>query len=182
MSGRKLSLHFLIGLLILMPASAMAEALSSTQIENLIRSARPLTQLEDKYDLPEINNPENTPIGPMSDALNNIKGYKAYGDFIAIIKKSGFSSAEEWANVGDRVIRAYLALSINTKEVQSQMAEAMKQLESNPYITAEQKEMMRQQMKKSLPGGNGKNYSSPEDMKVVRPYLKQLEKAFEAEH
>lgn len=183
MSGKKLPLHLsiLIGILIFIPVPALAEALSGAQIEKLIRSAGPLIQLEDKYDLPE-KGQGNAEIGPMSHALNNIKGHKAYGDFLAIIKKAGFASAEEWAHVGDRVLRAYVALILPEKsqgEMQTQIAQAMKQLEDNPYITAEQKQMMMAQMEKSMPMMNGTKYTSPEDMEVVRPYMVQLKKTFE---
>lgn len=65
--------------------------------------------------------------------------YKKMGD---LVKKHGFTSAEEWANVGDRVMHAYMAIKIEEKN-----PEALKDI---PALTDD--------MKKSMP---------PETLKMV---------------
>ncbi|MEZ5511956.1 MAG: hypothetical protein R3F47_19035 [Gammaproteobacteria bacterium] len=86
-----------------------------------------------------------------SNALKDMKEHKLYGGLRNVLKQSGYSDPAEWAEQGDRIMAATLAVEMdnqktNSAQTRAQMKQAMDALMANPNMTAEQKAQMQQMM------------------------------------
>ncbi len=95
---------------------------------------------------------------------------------LATVKKHGFSSIEEWANVGDRSVRAYAATKMETEmpKMDEQMKEARESLKKSGMPPAQQEAML-----KMMNAGSEmmKAYEdvSAADKKAIKPFWKDIE-------
>lgn len=103
---------------------------------------------------------------------------------MAVIRKQGFSSANEWADVSAHIYRTFAAIHIDddgaAMAVNEQMQQALRELDSNPHLTADQKAQMRQQM--AAAGKTMASFTdnvSSADKAAVKARLQQLEQLFE---
>lgn len=103
---------------------------------------------------------------------------------MAVIQKQGFSSANEWADVSTQIYRTFAAIHIDDDgaalAVNEQMQQALRELDSNPHLTADQKAQMRQQM--AAAGKTMASFTdnvSSADKAAVKARLQQLEQLFE---
>jgi len=64
-----------------------------------------------------------------------------------LLDRYGFSP-EDWGNVGTRIMQAYSALLMGEQApaMDSQMQQQMRELDNNPHLSDQQKQMFRQQM------------------------------------
>ncbi len=169
----------------LLSGAQALEQLSGKAITSFIGTLAPLEKIGEKYedtDWQSSLSPENFSIvdaaNPFSASLKHLNGHPAYPEFLAVIKKHGFASAESWAGTADRVIRAYMTTQMEQENpnMNLEMSEAMAAMKSNPNVTPEQLAMMEQLMKNSA--GIFAAYRAPaEDVKAIKPYLPQIEKA-----
>lgn len=86
-----------------------------------------------------------------SSAMKDIKGHKFYNELTGVLKKNGFSDPNEWAQLGDRIMAATMAVEMekheaNSGQTRAQMKQAMDAIMNNPNMTAEQKTQMQQMM------------------------------------
>lgn len=86
-----------------------------------------------------------------TNALKDMKEHKLYGGLRNVLKQSGYSDPAEWAQQGDRIMAATLAVEMdnqktNSAQTRAQMKQAMDALMANPNMTAEQKAQMQQMM------------------------------------
>ena len=103
---------------------------------------------------------------------------------MVVIQKQGFSSANEWGDVSARIYRTFAAIHIEddgaAMEINQQMQQALRELDSNPHLTADQKAQMRQQM--AAAGKTMASFTdnvSSADKAAVKARLQQLEQLFE---
>lgn len=80
--------------------------------------------------------------------------YRRDDDVRAMIRKQGFTSAEEWGNVSARISMGMVSLEMGGAQPQmnAEMARAMAEMENNPNVPPEMREMMRQQMHQAMGG------------------------------
>lgn len=66
----------------------------------------------------------------------------------AIVDRHGFTGRDQWAEIGSRIFNAYVAIRMREQapEIEQQMQESIRQIDENPYMEEDQKEMMRQQL------------------------------------
>lgn len=113
---------------------------------------------------------------PFSNTLNILRGHESYGRFLEVIKQYGFEDAEVWAHIGDRVIRAYVALNLQAqqREIDTNMAQALLQIENSDMPEA-QKEQMRQVMISTLKTYKVFAEVPEEDIAQIQPYRQKLD-------
>lgn len=185
------SLLIVMTCFLLSPQISRAEvALSDTDIRHFIATIAPLDKLGKKYDLNQnkevASQTDNSgEFNPMSQSLIRIRSHEAYGEFKEIIKAAGFSSEQAWANVGDRVMKSFMALSMKNEETKGsgeeglkQMQESLKQVESNQHISTELKQQLSQQINQSIKMMKNISTYSPADQNAVRPHMKDLKIQF----
>jgi len=185
------ALLVLFALIILsIPQTSLGEvALKDADIRHFIAAIKPLDKLGKKYALDQdkdmMSQTMDGEFNPMSQSLKRIRKHEAYGEFKHIIQKAGFSSDEEWAMVGDRVMKAFIALKMK-KEMQHQpgqggvgeLEESLKQIENNQHISSEMKERLLKQIKQSIIMIKSVSNSSPADQNALRPHMDNLNTQF----
>lgn len=176
----------LLGWTLLMPLGAVAADLTSDMVGRFIQSMNGMQEIAAKYD--DIVEPNSAfePRGmddvaqramtPFSSSLAEMKAHEGYGDLLAMIRQHGFDSAEQWAQVGDRVMRAYAALTIaeEVPNMNAQLAQAMQELEDSD-LSEEQKQMMRGMLQSSTVVVGAVNNVPDADKAAVRPHIGAIE-------
>lgn len=172
--------------------SANAEPLSHDEISGFIASLSDMEDLGKKYENDEglrlreeeaLEHSQSVEeFNWMSASIAAIKGHPAYDEFEEIAEDHGFSSPEEWGEVGDRVLKAFMAASMdaNAREMQAQMEETLRELENNPDISPEQKQMMRDSMGSGMAQFKAMTDAPAADIEAVKPFLPELRRAFDS--
>ncbi|MBL4802929.1 MAG: hypothetical protein JKY45_13670 [Emcibacter sp.] len=168
--------------------------LSGNDIQHFMNAMKPLQKLGDKYDFEENNNksaedqapmvaPDDfTNFTPMSQSLTEITGHKAYGEFEAIVHNAGFSSPQQWATVGDRVMKAYMSLKMIaelTPEKLQEMQVSIEEVKKNEYLSPEMKTQILGSLNQMIAMTTNLSEHDKADQKTLKPYLTKLERLFE---
>ena len=146
----------LVGLALSLPA--LAVELTDKNVQQWFKSYEAVldwAKKQDEKDMKFLESQRN-PNGPQLDALftssmGALKSHKFYGDFRGLLKSNGFSNPDEWAQLGDKVMAATIAVEMEKnlgtiEQSQAQMAQVMAQMKNNPNLSAEQKAQMEQMM------------------------------------
>lgn len=160
--------------------NANAEPLTPQQVERFIASMPETTALGEKYDDGKPRNID--PARPLSSSLELMdRQSPEYADLSQLASRHGFSSAEQWADVGDRTINAYAVASSgkSSSEVDAAYNEAVANIHKNPSLTAAQKEAILAGMGKGHQRNMNARQSSEQDAAAVRPHMTELGKLFE---
>lgn len=82
---------------------------------------------------------------PFSASLGEMRKSEGYDELVATVKRHGFDSVEQWAAVGDRSMRAYLAAKMETEmpKMDAQMEKLRGQLAQSGMSMDQQKAMMK---------------------------------------
>jgi hypothetical protein len=99
-----------------------------------------------------------------------------------IIRRHGFGSVDQWADVSARITVGMMAISMEgaNLEIDTGMAELMRELENNPDIPAAQRDMVMRQMQQAL--GITQQISDsarPEDLPAIRTMRGALEQVLD---
>jgi hypothetical protein len=169
-------------LLFVFVAQASSPALTDAQIRGFIASMPDIQALGDQY--PDIGDDEDDDddvnfASPISSGIAKLRGHEAYAPLTRLVKQHGFSSPEQWGLVGDRVIRAFLATTMDETSASSraQMAETLRQIDDNPGLSAEQKADMKQMMSGGMSFMQSLDKVPAADIKAIRPHLAELQRA-----
>lgn len=176
-----------IGLLAL-STLVLAQGLSDREIKNFISSMEELQTMEEEFAAMEeelaaedMGADDIDFSRMMSSSISRMEGTEAYSRLEDVVEDHGFDGAEEWAQVGDRVFQAMMAIEMSDQapEMQAQMRQSMEQIENNPNMTAEQKEQMRQMMGAAMSSMETASDAPPEDVNALRPHMEELRRVFE---
>ena len=96
--------------------------LTSSQVKGFVGALAELKvwgeEHADEYgDLPlsEFDGPEDA-ASPLTAAVAAMAGHAALNEIETILKRHGFGSAESWAQIGDRIIRAYASVKLEAEQ------------------------------------------------------------------
>lgn len=179
----------LFALVLAMPAAA--GDLTDARIKGFVESLSALDQMAERYDdLDELEDigeetqdaTQDGEFNPMSMAVREMRGHEIHDEFTAIVRDHGFSSAEDWADAGDRIVRAMMAIEMDRQghgDMRTEMEQAMREMEQNPNITDEQREQMRRQMEQAVSGMEAMADAPQADIDAVRPHADELRRAME---
>lgn len=162
-------------------ASAVhAEALTSQQVEQFIAAMPELMALGEKYQ--DTKQADIDPARPLSSGLKQMqKSGPEYADFRELAARYGFESAEQFAEVGDRTMQAYM---LSSSGVSPDQAEALYQqgvanVKNDKSLNAEQKELILSRMANSHRRNTDSLKTASPDIEAVRPHKAALDKLFE---
>ncbi len=99
-----------------------------------------------------------------------------------IIRDAGFGSVDEWASTGGRIFNAWIAeeMAAGASEMDADMAETLREIDENPHMSEEQKQMMRQQLEQ-MQGMQAEMADAPtSDRRAVRQARPRLERILDA--
>ena len=178
-----------LGLVIVLGTLSVAAQtpLTNRLVKSLVSVMPELKALGEKYDqggaaltpLPP-SNPQQPGASPYASSLARMQGHPAYNEMVEVLQRNGFKDLSEFANVADRVIRAYTALKMQQQrpKMDAQMQEAVRQIESSK-MSANQKKAMIDMIKQSQQAMTAYGSVSESDKAVVGPHLQSLERAFQ---
>ena len=74
---------------------------------------------------------------PFSEGIAKLRAAGAYGEANRIVRRHGFANVEAWAGIADRILRAYIALSMQGQQGQMSagMQDAHNMIMNNPHMT-----------------------------------------------
>jgi hypothetical protein len=106
---------------------------------------------------------------------------RQHGEIRRIIGRHGFSSGDQWAAVGSRIMNAYSAMHMDEEspEFQREMQQAIREIDQNPHLSAEQKEMMRNQMQMAMGMMTQMADAPAADVAAVRANRAKLDQVFD---
>ncbi len=145
-----------LGLALASTALAQA-ALDRDTISRWIDAARDLhawaeTQEEDYQDEDLLDSDGLPSFGDIERVYSDM--YSRDGDIRSMIRQRGFRSAEEWGNISARITMGMVSLEMGDvqPEMDAEMARAMREMENNPNVPPQMREMMQQQMQQAMGG------------------------------
>jgi hypothetical protein len=105
-----------------------------------------------------------------------------YLEVARIIEGHGFRDAESWGRISGRIINAFMALRLEQEAPAAwrEMEAQLRALDDIPHLSAEQRELMRQQMRAAI--GILQSMSadvSPEDLAAVKQSEARLSRMFD---
>lgn len=116
---------------------------------------------------------------PISNMVKGVRAAGMGGEFSTIIAGHGFSNADRWGTLGDRVMKAYMTLELSEHgDPKAEMAETMAELQNNPHMSDAQKQQMMAMMQGSMMMMDLMANAPPEDVEAVRPHKSLLRNAF----
>lgn len=102
----------------------------------------------------------------------------------AIVEKHGYIDYTDFLLKAGTIITAYTAVEMGRESgsIQPEIQEAIKEIEKNPYYTAEQKKEMKAALIQSSKAMEdySKSASTDENIQVVKPYADQIKTVLEA--
>ncbi len=159
---------------------AVADGLTSGSVQGWLDSQSAVESFGKQYEGKlkpfdaDIEN-QGTPMEAFQQGIVALKGTGLYGQFENIIDDYGFDSPEQWAEVGGRIMSAYLAIEMGDRGPEmEQMMQQMETMMNNPNIPAEQKQMMQNSMKQSAAVFESAKNAPEGDKRVVKSFLPQL--------
>jgi hypothetical protein len=160
-----------------------SDSLTPEIVQGFINSIQDLREVSKRYNADEIMSPTASgdkttaqSATPFSTAITRMQGHHAFNEMQETILKHGFSDVQSWGAIGDRVMKAFAANSIETEvpQMDEQMKQALEQIEKS-NMTEEQKEGMRQMMQSSIQMMNSYENVPETDKAVVLPYMSVIE-------
>lgn len=163
------------------------EPLSEGDVQHFMNAYNPVQKLGNKYDFDDdkddaIENIDPADFTPMSYALERVKNHEAYEEFKTIISTAGFSSPQQWANVGDRVMGAFTSLKIieeMTPEKIQEMLKSIEDVKKNEYLSPEIKKQLLESLTQMVTMSDNISHDEKADQNALKPYLARLERLFE---
>lgn len=193
-----LTLNLAVLLFVINIFSAFAQnPLNNTDVENYLSSLPLLDALAENYEqdikdqteeiTPPPIDPSDISRTPVTDNLAFIEKHPTFDEFKNIISTAGFASADQWANVGDKIMMAYSAYQLKNPAIQAtanlniiknKLIENLESIKKNQYISTQQKEMLINKIQNSMELINDPNYIDSENISIISPYIARLNSHF----
>lgn len=189
-SGQRFGLRgaFVAALIVLLPFTAHAQSDAPLREDEVRRFLATLDALEDlgqRYDESDFENIEIDPedgFAPMAASLEELRGHEAYPEFQTILADEDFDDEDRWAEVGDRTLRAYMALQIREQHpnMLEEMTAALEQIENQSGISEEQRASMLEMMGPAVAIARSIEQVSDEDLQMAETMRPEIDAAVDA--
>lgn len=159
---------------------AYADPLTSQQVERFIAAMPELVALGEKYQ--DAGQRNIDPARPLTSSLAHMQGKgPEYTDISKLAARHGFSSVEQFADVGDRIMLAYMSSSTtqSPEEIEALYQQGVANVKKDSALSAEQKERILGGMAKSHQSSLEAGKAAEQDLAALRPHMAELEKLFE---
>jgi len=93
-----------------------------------------------------------------------------------VMSRYGFTQ-KSWAEIGERIVRAYAALKVEqqTRELETYLQTTLDDIRSDPNLSQERKKQMMEQVKASHARTKTAAAAPAEDKAAVEPFVRQLD-------
>ena len=108
------------------------------------------------------------------------EGIEALADFNNVLQKHGYKDYQEFIVKAGAIVLAYASLKSDDgmADAQAEIKASLKEIDENPALSAEQKQMMKQQIEAGMAMMQmySTNLSTSANIKVVEQYIDELDK------
>jgi hypothetical protein len=143
--------------------------LTEGDVTNFIRSFPSISSDFDKLDI--VYDSE-------SNDFNLPEGVDYLQEIDRVVKKHGYADFSDFSYKVSAIIGCYTAITLDQEATgaQSEIQDAIAEIESSEYYTDEQKEQMKAALLQSAEAlaGLAGTLASPENIAVVRPYIQEI--------
>jgi hypothetical protein len=155
--ARVLSLFCALMFTFTLPAHAHASALDRDTVTRWIAAAESVGGLAEEYDDDDDDDDDELLDGNGMPTFADIENvyrelYNREPEVRSAAQSQGFRSADQWADVSARITMGLLSLEIgeNQPEMDAEMARAVREMEDNPNVPPEMREMMLDRMQQAM--------------------------------
>lgn len=168
---RTLHVLLLSLLLMLLPATPFAAGLTEAQVRGTLGA---IQELEAAFG--QAGNGQGPGTDPRAFAGSQADLDRA----MAILRRHGFSSVEEWTAVAQRVVNAYMAIKFADEQpdAEAELARARSEIEASD-MSSEQKQQMLAMLEQSMASLRAMSSAPPEDVATVRELQPELDAYFD---
>jgi hypothetical protein len=176
--------YILFALIVLMSVAVAAEEdspkqiLKSGDVKHFIKTF-PL--LEKEFEKHDIKYEAKGGTMTVPDAI------EARNDFLEILKKHGWD--ENFFQKVSVILMgySYIVYGDEMKKADSEFEKALKEIDSDPNISAEMKKQLKEQMKTAksamkMQKSTFEKNIHPDDLKLITPHIKEIQKVIDKEH
>jgi len=138
-------------------------------------------KIEDSWVKAPSGPPDGAMMGsPLAATVAAMQGHAAAGRIREVIRKHGFADIMPWAQAGDRIIRAFIALKVDGQdpEMAAQMKKAIEDIDKSE-MPAEQKQAMKDMMLSSRKTMAAYGNAPQGDRDLVEKHMQLLEETLE---
>lgn len=169
--------------IVLLPFTAQAQSgapLQENEVRRFLATLDPLEELGQRYDESDFDNIEINPddgFAPMAASLEEFRGHEGYPELQAILADQDFTDEDRWAEVGDRTLRAYMALQIREQHpnMLQEMTAALEQIENQPGVSEEQRASMLEMMGPAVAIARSIEQVSDEDLQMAETMRPEID-------
>lgn len=171
-------------------SAGMADDLSDAEINKWINATTALQTWGKQHEKNDVM-PAGQEVAAMKDpghvfsaSIEQAKKGPLFSQMQEVLKQNGYSDADQWAQIGDRIVAAKTANALgNTKGVDPKaMGAAMQQMQNNPNVPPQMRAQFEQMMKGSQAMMQTAQESPPEDKAAVQRNAKVLDAFFNQGH
>lgn len=157
-----------------MVAAVAASSLSQEQVQNYIASFAEVQSYGEQNPMPQKGIDRSRPLASSVELLDKDSAH--YQELAALVKKYHFQSPEQWADVGDRVMRAYFVAKegVTLEFIKKNYDEAVVRINSNPDYTQKHKQGVLQGMEKGYLRNVQNIKDAQPDLKVVSSLMDEI--------
>ena len=184
---RPLNTFCAVLVLLLAALPAMAQPLSDERIERFLASLEDLESLGKQVENTDMFGNMGQEIQeqamrkgefrPMGMMVEKMRDHEMHDQFSSVVSDHGFQRPEDWADTGDRIMRAMAAMELQKHDrgdMRAEMGAMMNKMENNPNISEQQRKRMRQQMGQAMAGMKAMADAPQEDIEAIRPYRDRI--------
>ncbi|MCP5040039.1 MAG: hypothetical protein GY944_03350 [bacterium] len=117
---------------------------------------------------------------PFTSSLGEMRASEGYDEMVATVKRHGFDGVEQWAEVGDRAMRAYGAskMAAEMPKIEAEMKKLRENL-AKSGMPIDQQKAMAQMMDSSSQMLSGFENVPEADKKAIEPFIPRFDKLAE---
>ncbi len=167
--------------MLLSPYSFSQDALTDAEIKKWAGAYEAVVEWAEKAEFknpPKLDRDKMDMSKVYTQMLETSQGEAFYKDLVSVLKKNGYSNAEQWGQLGDRILMAFMANEMDASkiDIQKQLEEAQKMMKDLP---PEQQAMMQSMLKQSTEAMKSADQAPEADKAAVNRNRALLEKAFD---
>lgn len=158
---------------------AMAAGLTEKQVQNYINSVPETMELGEKYPQEQKKIDRSRPMGSSLELMG--KDSESYKDLTLLAIKHDFKNAEEWADVGDRVMQAYLVAKSETtlEQMKASYDKAVLSINNDKSLSEDRKKGTLKGMEKGYLRNVAMVKKTKSDLPAVKARMSEIEAVFD---
>lgn len=176
----KIIYKWLLALILLTSSQLiLAAGLTEKQVQNYLDSVPEMQALGEKYKTEQKKIDRARPLSSSLELMG--KNSDSYRDLTTLAKKHAFEDAEQWADVGDRVMQAFIVSQseVSLEQMKMNYEQAIANISNNPEYSSEKKQAVLKGMEKGYLRNVAMVKKAQPDLAVVKAKKTAIQAIFD---